>query len=521
MLNYKQSPLHYLLFVSIIVMTVLKLNLMGSGFFAFPDELRYKASQDALQKLAHGQMAPAIHSLFETEGRPADALVKTLPMTVQVITAKVFNLNLYETSNSYPLFIFNFIIYCCILRIHFKCSKLLLKDEFLALVSVVLLGSMLNSYIYLRHAIPYDTSLLIFYFLIYKILVFTESNSLSFKKSFLLGFFGFFAYLVYPGYFPLFITVGFILLFNRLMQDNFFVKFRQSITYALGSVLCLGAFEGLSRIGGSSYIGDAFLLAGTVIQGSFEESFTFMPKYLLEVEGIKGIILMIGMVLFVAFMVINWQKERSIFVLGIGLISLFLAYASAGYFLHKLVFYGRLLHQYFPFICLFSVYAINQLLIKLTDKNQPILAFLSFVFIINFGFNFLKYTKSFAYPKDIAWTLSKTHQLKDIENVCEYTDSWSVIPAEEEKILRGSSKNPTDTLADIILVNACFFYPVDDKTKYHAYSPTNNARLLDSKPHFMNFKAYQYEGYGIAERENVEAIKFDIKTFKRIQGGRN
>jgi hypothetical protein len=132
----------------------------------------------------------------------------------------------------------------------------------------------------------------------------------------------------------------------------------------------------------------------------------------------------------------------------------------------------------------------------------------------------LHYTKSFAYPRDIAWTLSRTHQLKNIENACEYADSWSVIPVEEEHILRGSPKSPTDTLADIILVNACYFYPVDDKAKFQTYMPKSNERLIDSKPHFMNFKAYQYEGYGIAERQNMDAFKFEIKTFSRIKNVR-
>jgi hypothetical protein len=504
-------------------MTVLKLNLMGSGFFAFPDEVRYKSSEDALQKLAHGQIAPAINAVFATEGRPADAFIKMLPMTVQFITAKVFKLNYFETHNSYPIFIWNFIIYCCILSIHFKFSKLLLKDEFLALVSVVLLGSLTNSYMYLRHAIPYDASLLIFYLILYKTLVFTESNSLTFRNSFLLGFSGFFGYLVYPGYFPLFITAVCLLFFNRITRETVFIKFRQSITYALGSVACLAVFEGVSRLGGGSYIADAVRLAGTVVQGSFEESFTFIFKYLFEVEGLKGIVLIIGLALFGIFMVFNTPKmpdNSAILVLGIALVSLFLAYASAGYFLHKMVFYGRLLHQYFPFIVIFLVYSIHQLLIKLTDKPEPILALLSFVFIINFGFNFLKYTKSFAYPRDIAWTLSKTHQLKNIESACEYPDSWSVIPVEEEHILRGSPKSPTDTLADIILVNACYFYPIDDRSKYQTYTPKSDERLIDSKPHFMNFKAYQYEGYGIAERQNVDAFKLEIKTFSRIKNVR-
>ena len=160
----------------------------------------------------------------------------------------------------------------------------------MALISVLLFSTLTNSYLYLRHALPYDTSLLIFYLVIYKIVIYTEENSLSFKKSLIIGICSFLGFLVYPGYFPLFIVGLFLLFFNNISKKNIFKKIYYSSYYILGSILCLIIFEKISRLVGRSYILDAIGLSKTITQGSFEESFVFIFKYLFEVEGLTGII---------------------------------------------------------------------------------------------------------------------------------------------------------------------------------------------------------------------------------------
>ena len=88
--------------------------------------MRYCQSGRALQHLSELKIGAAIKDIFSTQGRPADAVIKIIPNAIQYVTAHIFSLNSYESKNSYPLFIFNFIIYCFILIIHFKFSYLLL-----------------------------------------------------------------------------------------------------------------------------------------------------------------------------------------------------------------------------------------------------------------------------------------------------------------------------------------------------------------------------------------------------------
>jgi hypothetical protein len=514
-----KDPLKYLLITSIVLITAIKLNLIGAGFLSFLDEFRYTTSGKALEYVSDVKIGAALNTIFSTEGRPADAILNIIPNAIQLATAHIFNLNYYESTNSYPLFIFNFIIYCFILIVHFKFSKFVLKDSFLALISVLVFGSLTNSYLYLRHALPYDASLLIFYLVIYKTFKYTEGERLLFRKSFLLGIFSFLGYLVYPGYFPLFVVGLFILFFNNLAKEGLFKKIYHSGYYILGSIFCLFIFEALSRIGGRSYISDALHLSSTVYQGSFEESFSFIVKYLYEVEGLAGVILIFGSILF-CLIIIHRIKNKTakqhshIQLLGYSIIGLFIAYASAGYFLHTMVFYGRLLHQYFPFICIFSLFSINEV-IKNTRNNRLILFVISLVFIVNFSMNFIHY-KSFSYPRDVAWKLSKTIYLEDIENVCEVNNSWSLMPSYKEYAHSNVHvKRDRQQFHTILVTNCCAVCSGISPAIYHAFNPNENYNLLDTKPHFINFKAYQYEGYNISDRKNIDKINLQIRVFAK------
>lgn len=123
--NSGKQRQNYILIICIVLITAIKINLMGVGFMsANSDENRCTSSGVALRDLSEKNFRTAIHTLFYTSARPGEAIIKIIPNAVQVLTARTFNLWYFESKNSYPLFIFNFIIYCLILIVHFKISKL-------------------------------------------------------------------------------------------------------------------------------------------------------------------------------------------------------------------------------------------------------------------------------------------------------------------------------------------------------------------------------------------------------------
>jgi hypothetical protein len=376
--------------------------------------------------------------------------------------------------------------------------------------------------------LPYDMSLLIFYVAIYKIAFYIEENSISNKKSFIIGIFSFFGFLVYPGYFPLLVVCLFILFCNNLSKQNIFTKMRYANYYILGASLCLFIFEKIGQFAGRSYILDAKGLSKTITQGSFEESFAFIIKYLFEVEGVTGIILLISLPIF--FIIIlykikskTFEQDSLISLVGIALLTTYLSYAFAGYFLHKVVYYGRLLHQYLPFLCIFAIFTINQLLIRITKKEKIILYAISIIFIVNFGFNFLK-INSYAYPRDIMWQLIKTNNsinFDNVENSFNIDDRWPVMPKEKEAEYCDIFGKPIRSYYNIIEVGDHFngsIYIVDNLSKNKIFNPNHNYRLLASKPSFMNFKAYQYDtGANMDDRLNMDKRNIQIKIFAAVK----
>lgn len=518
--TYRNKPLNFIVIVFIVLITASKLSLIKTGFMTFPDEFRFMAAGKVLDELSKFDFESACNTIYSTKSKPGDVILSTIPHAVQQLTGYLSDTYCYESSNSYPLFIFNFIVYIFILIVHFKLSKLVLKDDFLALLSVLLLSTLTNSYLYLRHVLAYDTSLLIFYILIYKTIKYTNANTLSFKKSTIYGIITFFAYLVYPGYFPLFFLVTLLLFFNNLTKENFFNKFYHCCYFALGSIYCLGIFELLSRYGKVSYIDDAIHASEIVNQGSAEESFSFIVKYLFDVEGIPGILLLTGVFIFAGILLYKvargkYKENPIIVLLGVAIIGLYLTYASVGYFFSYFILMGRSLHEYLPFMCIFMVFGFNALLVKLTTNNKLALCFVSLIFISGFALKFHEYY-SIAYPRDVFWELSKNNDLKDVETICEYPYGWSVTPGEIEYIFYSAANKKTYTNSKPhLMTNGCYYYPVSDYALYQPFVPGKNLRLLESKPHYLNFKAYQYEGHNISERENIRKMNFQIKVFAK------
>jgi hypothetical protein len=511
--------LRYALLVAIILMTLSKLTLMGSGFFAFHDEFRYLEAGKALQNLTDFEFQSSAKSLFSATGRPGEVLVKTLPTALQVASAKILGLEVYEPSNSLPLFAFNFVIYGFILLFLYKLSFSLLKNRNLSLLSLLIYSSLTNSHIYLRHALPYDTSLLLFLIILHRIVVHTEEERSDFLPIFYLGFLGFFSYLVYPGYILLYLTTASLLFFYKIDANNYKAKSLMITSYFLGSVTCLTAFEALSRFAGTSYLRTALRISSKITEGAFNETLVFMLKYLTQVESAMGFLLILGILLTTIvvtkrFAARQYRSHELPILLFLSLTSLYLAYAGSGYFFQKVVLYGRLLHQFVPFLCIYFVYAIHSMLRSPALKNATILT-ASLIAVVNYAVSLAEYL-TYTYPRDIASELIQGNPSAAFEFPCEYENNWSAlkrITSKEADILKSSEEFTDSQRNKLIIVNNCFFHPVDDPSKYHPYEPTSTQNLIRSEKHFMSFKAYQFEGYRPVERDLVDKLGLKIKIY--------
>ncbi len=505
--NRENKSFQYL-FLLVILSTVIKVALIGKGFLALPDEMRYFTSGKAVTNFMNLKIGAGINALYNTHARPGDAFLKMIPHFFQIKLAEFNNTPLYSPQNSYPLFIYNFLILICIEFILYRFSVLIFKDKLKAIFNVLIFSCLTNSFIYLRHALPYDESLLFFYLTIYLLIKQTLYKKMNIIKYFLLGGLAFFSYLCYPGYFPLYLIIIGYLFFKGLSRQSFIKNTFNSIYFGLGSLSVLLLIEFTAYKVGESYLKDAAILSQTILQGSFEESYTFIFKYLFEAEFIAGYLLIISIVT-VAFILIFKFKESLkefgpdlILIISIATI-IYLFYGTLGFFFHKFVMYGRLIHQYLPIISFIGTLFV----FKLIGDKKNLLLLISVAYIISFIYNIYQFN-GVVYPRDKSWELSKKYNLKNIENIYEYKRCFPEFPLEQ-------FNNNHSNDYKILTLNLCYIPHPSKAKEYIEFQNKNKSSMIYNKTHFNNLKSYQFEGFTIKERQLSDKMKLKVKIFKK------
>lgn len=493
----------------IIISTLLKMSLVGKGSLHNSDENRYTATGIALRSIYNGNFQEATQLLFSTKGRPGAALINIFPNIIQIFSAKTFGLFFYEPSSFFGLFLFNYIIFCLILVIHFKFSKLFLIHKTYSYLSVLLLGCLTNSYIYLRHAVPYDISLLIIYYCIYKVFSYKKNINYNQLDLIKIGFLAFFGYLTYPGYVFIILIIPFMMLFLDLNKSYFKKNIVDVISLLFGMFICLISFELFSWYGNTSYINSAVTLSKTINQGTFSETYTFLLKYLIQVENFNGYFIISCLILLLYSFTKSSTEDnplRKIKLLFYFIISILLIIGTLGVFFQKIVLYGRLIHQFIPFIVLFSIYFIEKNKTKFRKFKPlillPIFIFCSFIFNLT---NLLKYD----YPKDVLWRIYKSYKYENISEISEFKNQSHFPYKPRKKNIKFTKNNK----GKIRIVNSNYFMPGTYKS-FEKYIPSKKEKLLEKKLHVINFKAYQFEGLSSDARKNIDSFDIYIKTFK-------
>ncbi len=513
--NFKFTNLkitnNVLLCLFIIIIVSSKIILSGKGFFGDgSDEMRYEGTFKALNAFYNYEIKEGISYIFSTQGRPLDAVIKIIPASLQIIYAKIHGNYIFEPINSYPLFFFNFIIYLLILFQIYSLTKKLLEFPLAPYLSVLVYSSLTNSHLYIRHALPYDTSLLIYLYLFNKVFTLLDEKEISIKTLVTTGFLSFIGYLVYPGYSTSLLILVSIFFFYKLDTTNYSNKIKQTVYMGIGILVCLVVTEVISRYAGTTYIGQVIHLSNTIKQGSFNESFSFIFKYLFEVEQLTGILLIAS--IFITFGILLLKRLRIVQLLNSKLylfiiisLFIFLLYAGAGYFFHKVVLYGRLLHQYIPLICIIFAFTFFSLIPK--SKVNLFLLVIIITITIDSFFK-LSLLNKYSYPRDMVWEAKNIKKPINIKLISEYDNYWPSFTKSEQLEFSLLAGVVGDTM---YITNAFIFHPMNDLKKYHPFKKTSNMKFLKSAPHFLTYIGYQYEGYNIEERKNLAQLKFNIE----------
>lgn len=411
---------------------------------------------------------------------------------------------------------FNIVINLIVLFVLYKLAELLFLNSNYALLTVVLYKCLANSNLYIRHVFPYEKGLLCFLFILYLYFKKKESGNALY---FFLGLLCALAFAIYPGYYFVPVFLGLMVFINDLLTDRDLKKFlKHGVFIFSGFIMLSGLLEIFARIGDTSYMGTSSSLAETIDQGSFDESLIFPVKYLIFVEDVCGILIILSMIIFIYlkgkkiisdknFTGVIKDPVTAIFIISfIGMIF----HGLLGSVFHKMVYYGRLMHLYFPLFVLFLVYVIT--LIKNNTKRNIITSAIAIIFVFHFYIFSTAYF-TLGYPKNMLYNLKIDNRNFSTQKF--YNETQEILfQVLSPNPLNRKTNSPYTTDSNYVLVNCCFYYPLNDPKDFQLFNSGKNLMCIADKPDFQSFTPYTFEGFSPQARINFSKRKYRIKFYK-------
>jgi hypothetical protein len=370
--------------------------------------------------------------------------------------------------------------------------------------------------LYIRHILPYELALCCFLvLLLWLVRAERQGRTLGLGATYGLGLGAAFVFTVYPGYFlaPLLLLV---VLLNQQKDLRLKPRLYQVGAFSGGVLSVLGFFEMLGRLSGYSYLKSCLRLSGTITQGDFRESFVFLIKYLLEAEGMLGIALfcLVASALVVGLSQVGRAKVRLRVIeilhkhaLYLGALGAFLAYAALSFFGHKLVFYGRILHLFFPFLVLFAV---GFWFRRIRPRAQLLLTVaLAGIALCSFGSFAVRYRAVF-YPYDLLAQPSADLAQRKVS----FRSQTELSDNADHYLARQHLARNTTGKGEAVLLNFGNLYPIVG-TSCNPLPLPPGYRLVFSAPHFLTIPAYGFEGFTPHERAMLRQCHYQCQIFVR------
>jgi hypothetical protein len=507
-----------------ISLLLLRLSVLGKGAFGSYDEGRYLKSFDALRAAVHGDWQGCAYALSMTDARPLDALWRCVPAAAQLALAHWAGWSIYTYPSLLLPTVLNWAATVLAAWYFWAICKLLLRSSAASaqwsLVAAILYAGLVNTSIDVRHIVPYDEAMLLFLGLLYWVLRQPATPATWFWAK--LGVGAGAIWLVYPGYYaaPVLLVVPLVNWEHPLAWVR--NHFHHVLLLGGGFVIPLLAAEALSRYGGGpAFWAISYDLSLHILQGDPAEGYTFLFSYLWQVETGLGVVLLL--LLGVAFV----QKAQSLYERGLvalvprtplqklvlAAVLLFLVHATAAAGWHRIVWYGRLLRLYMPFIVLSGVAAVSTMRWRLLAAQLALGSCLVaescyLLFVIEYA--------RIVYPPDIisTYNLSCLAQGKILYfNQVKAADKrLYLVHSPRVAFVANCPPAPGDSLT--ILVNFALLYPLaqSDWRRLPAFGPAT--RVLLDAPLDRSFPAYTFEGLRPSERAAAKRRQFRLRILR-------
>ncbi|WP_460610132.1 hypothetical protein [Hymenobacter terrigena] len=491
------------------LVTLARLSLIGKGTMAFVDESRYVNAMLGLRSLSEGHGQEFLRYINSMGARPGDGIWRAIPGLGQAILLVVFDLNPNAPPSLQVPQAFNVLIVSLNALLLYHIYRRFFNVG-MALLGLALYSSLVNTNLYLRHLLPYDHSL--FFFFLALTLLLRPRAAVSLRLQVLIGVISGFSYAVYPGYFmgPMLLLVLALLAGFEAGRTGWRRSLELFTAQFAGLLAVLFVLEGLARLGNTSYWASSRYIATTVTQGSFSEGFSFIGSYFWQVEGWLGVGLLglfgigLGLSLRVALSANLSAAERGLTrVLTAGFLA-WLGYAIFVQVGHKLVFYGRTLHFFVPFVVMGALVALRA--VGRTGSGH-VWRYLGGggVALAHFGI-FLAGYLPVDYPCDVAYRAG----IYDYQQI-----AASQLGVCDEHLMPYRLFGPRlrrqltqrHSVATFQLLNFAYLYPIT------CYRPAylRPGQVVADVPYFMRYPAYRFEGHSARERAILQNHEVDFK----------
>ncbi|HSZ71354.1 MAG TPA: hypothetical protein VK750_01675, partial [Cytophagaceae bacterium] len=312
------------------------------------------------------------------------------------------------------------------------------------------------------------------------------------------------AWLTYPGYYwmPV-LMMGYLTLASG--RQHAIEWWKEIVPFLLGALCLFIPFEMLYACYGKSLLYGLAGLSLGINQGDYHESLQFIVTYMQDSNGT------VGTVLSYAFLVLGMLKLLKLLTKRMPVfdpLQVCIALAFGAWLFHILlgevlefmVFYGRLVHAFVPFM----IWALLALCIRINGLTVP----LFLLVLVGSIFSFLKFNRTYqaiVYPRDVLYSFStyqpsgKTFPVLELAKDKKEKDLYcnSHVPYAYYNI---RDRKVADTLT---FYNTAILYPIEGQEVVRC--DRQSLKILLRAPYYLCFSPYGFEGYSPSARKSLQS----------------
>ncbi len=514
-----------------------RFSLIDRGHFYWSDERCYLPAAKLVDAVMGGDYRVATEHLFEARrnvppARPGFVLVSVLPVLGQRLVGTLAGIDpqtprYYDVACAFNVLV-TLGVTCCL----FALGRLWTGSAWFALLIAVVYSLLCGANVWIRHLVPYQTSLLFYLLALWLLSSKQESGKQGIARVVIAGLLTALGYSCYPGHYA-FVVINAAVALTPSQRRTLSV-----VVFGLCLATVIGVFELLARLGGSSYIQDLKSLSESVTMGYPKEGYTFVWHYLRDVEGAVGVILFALFWGFVAFVL--WRRRVKVPLVAraaiCAAIGCYLFHASMGVFLGKMVFYGRVLMVYLPFMVGGAVLALIHIRFRtlrrvcvcslLIASVYSFVGFASEYSRIVYPAEFLQNTmtglgRELTYPANVLWGLVDGNQDDTVESF----DPMLTTVADsrpdgcDQYVLLASHPAARESDTRFICVNLKYMWYI--RQRYDRFAPPAGYTLVAEALHPEVLPATGYEGRKPWERKRIRQRRYTMRIYERLSNVRN